>query len=663
MAERPPGSATAGRGFAAGPWCQRPRSCLVLARLRTAAGLIAALAATAAHSAELRVADLADLSLEQLANIEVTSVSRRAERLADAPASIFVITNEDIRRSGVRSLPEALRLAPNLQVARTSAGTYAISSRGFNNAIGNKLLVLIDGRTVYTPLFSGVFWDQQDVMLEDVERIEVISGPGATLWGANAVNGVINVTTRRAEGTQGWLAAAGIGNRDNGAAARYGGKFGDTGRYRVYARTVEFQNTQQANGASLPDGLQRGQVGFRADWGSSARNFTFQGDAYSGKAEDRPVGGPVESSGMNLLARWNEQLASGSDLRVQGYYDRTKRTDRTAFQGDVDTYDLEFQHGIPFQSHKVLWGGGYRHARDDVPNTLPPLSIQFVPPQRTLTWQNVFVQDEVRLRKDLELTLGIKAESNDYTDWEYLPTIRLAWKPSDNRLVWGAVSRAVRAPARLDRDFYFVFTPINFAFIRGGPYFEAEVANAFEVGYRAQPSSVVSYSITAFRHNYDKLRSGMPAPAFIENQIEGFGNGVEAWATWQPARTFRLSGGFSTLRQHLGIKPGSRDPEGPIALGNDPDHQWLMRASLNLADGHTIDAMARRIGSLPVDQTPVRRPDVPAYTALDLRWGWRVSRSAEVSLTLQNVNDREHAEFDSASLFGRSAFLKFEWRP
>jgi iron complex outermembrane receptor protein len=617
-----------------------------------------------------RSGSFADLTLEQLANIEVTSVSGRAERLSDAPASIFVITGEDIRRSGARTLPEALRIAPNIQVARTSAHAYAISARGFNNSNGlaNKLLVLIDGRTVYSPVMSGVFWEQQDVMLEDVERIEVISGPGATLWGANAVNGVINVITRTAGGTQGGLLTAGIGNRDHGAAARYGGRIGETGHYRVYAKSQELQNTQSAAGVSLPDGWQRGQGGFRADWGGSGRNFTLQGDGYSAKGEDRPVIGPLTVSGMNLLARWNERLRSGSDFQLQAYYDRSERSDFAGFQGDVDTYDIEFKHGIPLGAHKVLWGGGYRHAKDNIPATLatnPLFSfvIEFVPPARTLTWQNVFVQDEIRLTDKLDLTIGLKLESNDYTGWEKLPSVRLAWKPQDNQLFWGAASRAVRAPARLDREFFLVAVgavlPAPIVVIAGGPTFESEVANVFELGYRAQPTRAFSWSVTGFHSRYDKLRSGTTGPpAFIENKIEGFENGVEAWAALQATSAWRVSGGFSTLRQHLGVKPGSTDPVGPIALGNDPDHQWMLRSALDVGGGGEFDLMLRRVGSLPVQAgAPVQ-----AYTALDARLGWRLNRNVEASLMLENLLDREHAEFTGASQYGRAAFLKLLWR-
>ncbi|HYH41428.1 MAG TPA: TonB-dependent receptor [Burkholderiales bacterium] len=607
---------------------------------------------------------LEDMTLEELTNVIVTSVSGREERLSDAAASIYVISSEDIRRSGARSLPEALRLAPNVQVARTSASTYAISSRGFNNALGNKLLVLIDGRTVYTPLFSGVFWDQQDVMLEDVARIEVISGPGATLWGANAVNGVINIITRGARDTQGLLASAGVGNLDRTGAIRYGGKIGDAGHYRVYAKDIELQNTRRENGASVPDGWRRQQVGFRTDWGPAARNFTVQGDAYTGHTETRPVGGATEISGVNLLARWTQQFASGSDIRVQSYYDRNERVDRIGFQGDVSTFDIEFQHGIPLGSHRILWGAGYRRAHDEIEATLPPLQIFFVPPSRTLTWQNIFVQDSWHLHKDVELTLGVKAESNDYTGWEYLPSARFAWKPLEGQLIWGAVSRAVRAPARLDRDFNlaFVFGGLNLPLIMGGPNFRSEVAKVYEIGYRAQPSSVLSYSISAFRHEYDRLRSGMPPPAFIENQIEGFSNGVEGWGSFQATPAWRLMAGFSTLRQHLGVKAGSTDPTGPIALGNDPDHQWFLRSSLNLRGGHEVDVFVRRVGSLPLQPPGVR---VPAYTAVDARWGWQINRTVELSLTVQNLLDPAHPEFDqpgTRSEYRRSAFFNVTLR-
>jgi iron complex outermembrane recepter protein len=618
--------------------------------------VLLALAFNCSHAADqLAAADLADLSLEQLANIEVTSVSRRAERLSDAAASIYVITNDDIRRSGVTSLPEALRLAPNLQVARTSASGYAISARGFNNAIGNKLLVLIDGRTVYTPLFSGVFWDAQDVMLEDIDRIEVISGPGGTLWGANAVNGVINVITRKAQATQGTLAAAGGGNLEAGGSVRHGGKFGADGHYRVYGKYFDRDNTKRANGTAVADGWDKGQLGFRADWSSGAnRGFTLQGDLYDGKEEQAPTG-KINISGGNVIARWNERLAGGSDLRVQFYYDRTKR-DQATFGETLDILDVEMQQGLPaVGAHRILWGGGYRSAKDSVRNSA---GLAFLPADKDLAWANAFVQDEIRLADGLELTLGIKLESNDYTGWETLPSVRLAWKAAPNRLVWGALSRAVRAPARLDRE---LFLPANPPFLlAGGPNFESEIANVAEIGYRAQASSTLSYSVTAFYHDFDKLRSLEPLPGggfVIANGVEGTTQGIEGWGAWQATKSWRFSAGGMYLDKDLKSRPGSLDPTGPAAQGNDPEYQWQLRSSLNLTDRHEFDVIVRNVGSLP-------NPAVPAYVAVDAWLGWRVSRSVELSLTLQNIFDSEHPEFGAPatrSVFERGAFLKLLW--
>jgi iron complex outermembrane receptor protein len=623
---------------------------------------LAALFLFPAHAAEVRIAGLADLTLEQLANIEVTSVSRRSERLSDAPASIYVITSDDIRRAGVRSLSEALRLAPNLEVARMGSAKYAISARGFNNAIGNKLLVLIDGRTIYTPLFSGVFWDQQNVMLEDVERIEVISGPGATLWGANAVNGVINVTTRAARDTQGTLASFGGGNLDEGAALRYGGKIGESGHYRVYGKTSELQNTKRANGTVVADGWEMGQVGFRADWRSAGDSFTAQGDTYSGKSEFLRAGAflvpPTTVSGANLLGRWTRQLAGGSDIRVQAYVDHTDRDDPLFYRPRADIFDVEAQHGFRLGAHRLLWGGGYRQAHDDVGAGIA--FSRFIPENSRLDWMNLFVQDEFQISEKLELTAGVKLERNDYTGWEYLPSLRLAWKPADHQLIWGALSRAVRAPSRFDRDVFFPPAGPPFA-IAGGPSFVSEVANVLEIGNRGQISSFLTYSVTAFRHDWTRLRSATsaPLPLFLVNEIDGFVNGVEAWATLQPARNLRLMGGFTTLREHLSFKPGNNE-----TLANDPDHQWMLRAMFNPAERHELDLMVRRVGSLPLQS-------VPGYTAIDARWGWQVTRQMEVSITLENINDREHAEIGAPppgllatgrSEFGRSAFFKLVWR-
>jgi len=617
--------------------------------------------AACAGAQPMQLSRLADLPLEALANIEITSVSRRPESLLDAPASIYVITGEDIRSSGVTSLPEALRLAPNLQVARIDTSTYAISARGFNNVVSNKLLVLIDGRTIYSPLFSGVFWDQQDVMLEDVERIEVISGPGATLWGANAVNGVINVITRPAGETQGALFSGGAGNREHGAAVRFGAPLGP-GHYRIYAKATRRENSRFATGQSKPDSREHVQTGLRGDWSAGSDRFTLQGDLYQGVGEDpgAAVGltlGQHEVSGANLLGRWTRTLAGGSELRVQAYVDNAKREDRVLFQPDAEIFDVEMQHGIPLGRHRLLWGAGYRRGEDEVKDA--PLS-GMRPMNTRLEWANIFVQDEFQLTETLELTAGIKLEDNEFSGTEELPSVRLAWKPSNERLVWAAASRAVRAPSRFDRH---VIVPVFPGFAAGGPRFDAEVANVYELGYRAQAGRSVSYSATLFRHEWDRLRSGTGTlPLMLENAIEGSVSGFEGWATWQATPRWRLGGGLVKLRKHLHLDPASSDPIGPdnVTLGNDPEFQWNLRASADLGERQELDIRVRRVGALRVTDH-----EVDQYTAIDLRYGWRLRHDLELSLTAQNLQERRHPEFRTSpaapSEIERSVFIAVRW--
>jgi len=613
--------------------------------------------AFAAAPSPARAEDLADLSLEELANLEVTSVSRRAERLADAPASLFVITGEDIRRSGVTSLPEALRLAPNLEVARVDARQYAISARGFNNSVGNKLLVLIDGRTIYTPLFSGVFWDAQDTLLEDIDRIEVISGPGATQWGANAVNGVINVITRRATGTLGTVAEAGIGNRERGVAARQGFALDGGGAVRVYGKFSDGEHGVRANGAAVPDEWHNGQAGFRGDWGTAASQFTLQGDAYRGSVQQAATGVDTRMSGGNVLARWNRQLAGTDRLQVQAYIDNTTRDVPGSFGERLDTLDLDLQHGFQaIAGHAVTWGGGHRRSYDHVSNSA---ALAFLPASKTLKWTNAFLQDEITLQEQLRLTVGAKMESNPYTGWEFLPSLRLAWKPESSQLVWSALSRAVRAPSRLDRELFLPGQPFLLA---GGPDFRSETAKVFELGYRAQPSPRLSYSVTGFYAIYDHLRTIEPAAPgtfILGNKMEGRTKGIETWGTYQVLSYWRLSAGALFLTEDLRLRADSGDATGVAAAGNDPKRQFTLRSSLDLSSEQQLDIMARHVGELP-------NPRVAAYTAIDARFGWRFRRDLEFSATAQNMFDRRHPEFGAAASrleIERGIFLRLKWSP
>jgi iron complex outermembrane recepter protein len=629
-----------------------------IARRRTwplaLAGALALGAAAQEPPSQVSLANLADLSLEQLSNIEVTSVAGRAESLQEAAASIYVITGEEIRRSAATSLPEALRLAPNLQVARLNAAQYAISARGFNNAIGNKLLVLIDGRTVYSPLFSGVFWDANDVVLEDIDRIEVISGPGGTLWGANAVNGVINIITRPAAATQGLLASGVRSGAGGYEMARWGAALGDVGHYRLYALAMDHADTHRADGVARPDAASKRQVGFRSDWSARAGRFTVQGDAYEGGEFPANNLAP-KLSGGNLVGRWAGAFAGGSPFKLQAYLDYSARDDVTLFRDRSTTADVQFTHEPVLPAgQQLLWGAGYRETKgsDD-----PSPSVVFIPADKTLHWANIFAQHDLHFAKAWQLTLGAKAERNDYTGVEFLPNARLSYEHSPRAMTWAALSRAVRAPARLDREFFSPGTP-PFA-INGGPNFASEIAKVLELGHRGYFARGVSYSVTAFHQRYDKLRSGsFPPPVTLVNQIEGSVGGLEAWTTWQATQAWRLSAGLLEWREHLHSTRSVLDSSGVPNLGNDPRQQWSLRSSLNVGSRGEFDVMLRHVGALP-------SPAVQAYSAVDARFALRVTPQFELSVLAQNLFDPRHTEFNAvsaASQIERRIFIKALWR-
>ena len=610
---------------------------------------LAGTALAADAPAMTQVADIGDLSLEELGRIPVTSVTGRPQPVQQAAASIFVITAEDIRRSAATSLPEALRLAPNLQVARINANQYAISARGFNNAIGNKLLVMIDGRTVYSPLFSGVFWDAQQVMLEDVERIEVISGAGATLWGANAVNGVINVITRAAHETQGLLVAGHAGATGNEASVRLGDRF-DGGAWRVYATQLDRSHTTLPSGKALDDHQDRQQAGFRSDWRGALDTVTIQGDLYQAGGDGKTTTS-ADMSGANLLARWHRDLPDGSNWQLQGWFDQASRDEAIEFPDHTRTVDVQFDQ-VPAlgKDHQLIWGLGYRHAIDE---TDPTPLVAFVPAARELSWGNIFVQEEYRASERLRLTGGAKVETNVYTGAEFLPTLRATYDPGGLGSLWGSASRAVRAPARLDRDFYFPARPPYI--IEGGPGFQSEVANVFELGLRGQQASGINYSVTAFHDEYQKLRAGKAAPTTIDNLAWGGVSGVEAWANADLARDWRVSVGWMALRESLNASPLA-GANSVANLGDDPRQQWSLRSTSRLARTVDFDVTVRHVASLPA-------PAVPAYTVADLRLAWRWLPGLNVSVLAQELG-RRHVEFDpsSSARFGPTVFIKLEWR-
>ncbi len=604
--------------------------------------------------------DLFSLSIAELMQVEVSSASRQAEPFADVAASVYVITQSAIRAAGATSIPEALRLAPTLQVARVNASQYAITARGFNSPVSNKLLVMIDGRTVYTPLFSGVFWDHQDVVLEDVDRIEVVSGPGGTLWGSNAVNGVINILTKTAAETVGGLVSLHTGGDQRGISARYGAGLGQYGHMRVYSKWLEQDPTFRINGTSPYDGMRKMQIGFRGDWTRARDHFTLQGDLYDGRTDDRGqvIGidlGAIEVAGNNLLARWQRQMDNASSVRLQVYWDHMKRRDAVLFQPRGDIFDVEFQHDIPFDAHNFLWGWGYRYGKDDVD---PGFFATFIPDSREQEWKSGFIQDEYSLTSKLKATAGIKFEHNEYTGLEVLPSARLAWKYSADALVWSAVSRAVRAPSRLDRDVYYPAPPNSV--VVGGPNFESEVADVLELGFRHQIGAKLLYSATAYYHNWDKLRSGSRRPVQMENNIEGEVSGLEIWANYDLTDRWKWSVGGMRLNKELRLKPGGGDPVGVDnpTLANDPKYRVVLRSTYEFSDRTLLQIGARHTAALP-------HPRVPAFTSIDCHFAWRFRRNWEASATLYNLADQEHREFGeatSSSEFGRTGWLRISWQ-
>jgi iron complex outermembrane receptor protein len=579
---------------------------------------------------------LLDLSLEELSNIKVTSVSRRAESLATAAASVYVITGDDIRRSGATTLMEALRLAPNLQVARSGSTGYAITARGFNQGLANKLLVQIDGRTVYSPFFAGVFWDAQDVMLEDVDRIEVISGPGGTMWGANAVNGVINILTKSSASTQGVLASGGGGDEGYKANARYGGRMSG-GHYRVYAQARELPNQWLASGASVRDGSRRLQSGFRADWAAGRDGVTVQGDVYRDEGDRSQT-----LEGANVLARWKRELSAERSVAVQAYYDRTTRPQQT-----LDTWDIEGTYAHHLGSHRLVIGGTYRYQHDRVESS-PVLAV--IPGNKKLNTGSVFVFDEIALHADISAGIGLKVEHNEYTGAELLPTAKLGWRPNARDFVWTQWSRAVRSPARLDRE---TFIPGNAPFLlSGGPNFEAEISNVYELGYRGQPAPTLSWSVTAFYHDHDKLRSVTPVgnTAVVANDRTGRTYGIESWGAWRVTDSWRLSAGYTRLDVKLEVRPGGVDLSPVSNIASDPEEWWQVRSSHDLGRQWELDLMVRGVGR-------IANRSVPSYTATDARIGWRPARGVQLSLAVRNLFDSRHVEWGPTSAeLRRTAF-------
>jgi iron complex outermembrane receptor protein len=606
--------------------------------------------------------EMKQLSVEQLLDMVVTSVSKRPEKLLDTASAIQVITSDDIESSGATSIPEALRLASNLEVAQIDSRQWAITSRGFNNLFADKLLVLMDGRSVYTPLYAGVYWDVQDTLLEDIDRIEVISGPGATQWGANAVNGVINVTTKSAKDTQGGLLLQSEGTTlEDVTGVRYGGEAAPGLYYRVYAKYTDRGDSLEPGGQNGGDSWRTGQVGFRMDWEAAGNNLvTFQGDAYDATMGQQSADN-ILAHGSNLIGRWSGQVGENSDFKLQAYFDETHRSIPGSFTQDLDTYDVDFQfHSLLGQANNLVAGLGYRLVDDDIINT--PAEA-FLPPTTATVWLNAFAQDEITIIKDrLGLTAGTKVEHNDYTGYELEPSVRAAWTPDDRQTAWAAVSRAVRTPSRIDVDLYEPATPPYR--IAGGPNVVSEKLVAYELGYRVQATPQLAFSVSSFYNVYSDLRSlepldpPKPFPVVINSGLQGTSAGAELTADWRVTSRWRLRAGYTDLRVHTEPEPGVPDRSSDRSIAHDPNQQFSVHSLLDLSNNWQFDADMRAVG-------PISNQSVPGYAEMNLRLAWQPTPAWNLSLVGQNLLHSEHPEFNNAGSrreIPRSVYGKTEWR-
>ena len=580
--------------------------------------------------------DLSQLSIEQLAQLPVRSASKREEPLSQAPTALYVITGDDILNSAADSLPEALRLAPNLNVQQINGHEYAVSARGFNSLeTANKLLVLIDGRSVYSTLHSGVFWDLRTPMLEDIDQIEVISGPGGTLYGPNAVNGVISIASRDASETIGGLVRGTAGSFERSAAARYGVALGGSGALRVYANWFNFdQHRPSAIGpAGLDDGFHGWRAGFRSDFTSERDHFTLQGDVFDNEIDTLPEDG---NKGQNILGRWTRTLSDRASLDFQAYYDNVERRYLLTYD-TLETVDFQGQLNLRAGSHDLVLGGGIRTTRDNFINNLNAFELN---PQSKRLWvYNGFIQDRFALTPTLSLIAGVKAEETSFTGLQFLPNLRLAWHPNEQTLLWAAVSRAVRTPSRIDRQ-------LEFLPLLAGGNFQSEKLIAFEAGYRGQPTRRTSLSVSLFLNRYDDIRTtefqpGGALPIQLMNGLEGHSYGIEAWSATQLTPWLRVNLGLSTVWKDFHEKPGHADLAQRDELGHDPNLQLFARAELNPVERLRMSFGVRRIGAL---DDSVSEPPIRAYVEADANLSYRLTEALELYVAGNNLLHRTHLE-------------------
>lgn len=647
----------------------------------------------------------ADLSLEDLLKADVVTASRKSQALQGVPAAVFVISREDIERAGAASLPEALRLAPGIQVARLSADRWAVSARGFNGRFANKLLVLMDGRSIYSPLFSGVMWELEGTLMEDIERIEVIRGPGAALWGANAVNGVINIITRKARDTTDTLLTLGAGSQARGSIGLRQGWALAGGHVRLWARSEAQRGLDDARGGSGPGGAHTTRLGFRGDWTlASGQGLTLSGSATDNRSGDRWAEASLASAtgarlvdrlqrtrAAHVLARWSLLGGDGSETIVQSYLERHQISADTVVHQQRSTFDLDVQHRPRLDgAHDLVLGGSLRHSVDQIQaNGILVIS----PERRRFTLTSVFINDEISLLPErLRATLGLRLEHNSFTGFEPQPQARLAWTPNRSQTLWAAASRAVRTPSRAEPD-----AQVDLSVMPGqagmpplllrnlppaNHRLDSETVQALEAGYRHQFDGNLSLDLALFQNRYRHVLGAslgaagfelQPVPHAVQtisptNLLAGTTAGLELALDWRPQRQWRLQAGYSHLRSALAATVADPVAQGAAASrnGSAPRHQLALRASLTPAPKHDLDLALRHVGALVGDGQAAARID--AYTTLDLRWAWRAQPGLLLALSAENLLQRRHAEFvpdalpSQTLLVPRAARLKAQWQ-
>lgn len=598
---------------------------------------------------------LKKLSLEELMNIEVISVSLSPEKLTEVASAIQVITYEDIRRSSATRLPEVLRLATNLQVSQVNSHDWAITARGFNGLpqaggiLANKLLVMIDGRVIYNPLFGGVYWDIQNTLLEDIDRIEVVSGPGGTLWGANAVNGVINITTKSAKETQGlYIAETGGSLLQSHDRVRYGFKISPNLFCRIYGQHFNQRNTFLQNGNSSMDAWNFSQGGFRMDYESSSKNkMTLQGDLYGGVENDSIK--HTLTNGQNIVGNFTHFFSDKSNFKVITYYDRTWRitpNSKTPFSYELNTYQIDIQQRFSFGNRQsILLGGTFRLRKDKTLSSFVPLS-------KNMPLYSAFIQDEITLiPKILKLTVGNKFLYNVFTKYEVQPSARIGWSPKEGNTIWASVSRAVRIPTRFDAD----ITVTEYKF-------KAEKVIAYELGYRVRPMNRLSLSFAAYYNHYDDLRSldsstNPKFPIILANSQKAESWGFEFSGNFQVTNWWRIRGGYTYFDRSIWTTNPETLPVSEEFESIDPNNQFLIQSIIDLPKNIQLDLIRRYVGELAAGTIT---PKTPSYYSLDVRIAW-LYKSFEISCVGQNLLVNEHYEV-GLSKIPRSFYGKLVYR-